>query len=210
MAMTFYQELDDLRARVAALEAKYETMRLATLEWGKDVESLQRWSDQHLLRIERLETGATCPHIVSSDEGTSYCDLSLQTQDKLDRLIAQDRDDITPPPELVQQWVAEIRHEGTPVRVSLSGEHLASRAAQWGADRELEACIHWLITGPYGASIACNADHMIGDLRAARRPKPQTLNSIAMQMLGTIERDGHYIPEITDTIRLALEALPDD
>jgi len=35
MAMTFYQELDDLRVRVAALEAKYETMRLATLEWGR-------------------------------------------------------------------------------------------------------------------------------------------------------------------------------
>jgi hypothetical protein len=31
-----------------------------------------------------------------------------------------------------------------------------------------------------------------------------------MQMLGTIERDGHYIPEITDTIRRALEELPDD
>ena len=93
MAMTFWQELDELRARVKALEAKYETMRLAALEWGKDVENLQRWSDQHLLRIERLEADATCPHIVSSDEGTSYCDLAQQTQDKLDRLIAQDRDD---------------------------------------------------------------------------------------------------------------------
>ena len=86
MAMTFYQELDDLRARVAALEAKYETMRLATtaltttqLEWGNDVENLKRRSVQHLLRIERLETGATCPHIVSSDEGTSYCDLARAT-----------------------------------------------------------------------------------------------------------------------------------
>jgi len=86
MAMTFWQELDELRARVAALEAKYETMRLATtaltttqLEWGNDVENLKRRSVQHLLRIERLEAGATCPHIVSSDEGTSYCDLARQT-----------------------------------------------------------------------------------------------------------------------------------
>jgi hypothetical protein len=46
-------------------------------------------------------------------------------------------------------------------------------------------------------------------LRAARRPKPQTLNSIALQMLGTIARDGHYIPEITDIIRQALEQLND-
>lgn len=51
-------------------------------------------------------------------------------------------DPITPPPELVQQWVAEIRHEGTPVRVSLSDEHIATRAARWGyqqAVEELEA-----------------------------------------------------------------------
>ncbi len=77
--MTIKQEIAELRAMVEALEAKYETMRLATLEWGKDVENLQRWSDQHLLRIERLETGATCPHIISSHGGTSYCDLALQT-----------------------------------------------------------------------------------------------------------------------------------
>ena len=29
-------------------------------------------------RIEALEAGATCPHIVSSDEGTSYCRLAQQ------------------------------------------------------------------------------------------------------------------------------------
>ena len=42
-------------------------------------------------RIETLEAGATCPHVVSSDEGTSYCALAEQTQDKLDRLIEMDR-----------------------------------------------------------------------------------------------------------------------
>ncbi len=41
--------------RVKALEAKYETMRLATLEWGEDVDKVKRWSDQHLQRIEALE-----------------------------------------------------------------------------------------------------------------------------------------------------------
>jgi hypothetical protein len=45
----------ELRARVEALEAKYETMRLATLEWGEDVNKVKRWSDQHLQRIEALE-----------------------------------------------------------------------------------------------------------------------------------------------------------
>jgi hypothetical protein len=27
-------------------------------------------------RVEALEADATCPHIVSSDEGTSYCALA--------------------------------------------------------------------------------------------------------------------------------------
>lgn len=40
-----------------------------------------------------------------------------------------------PPPslELVEQWLAEIWHEGTPVKVALSDMHIATRAAQWGA-----------------------------------------------------------------------------
>ena len=70
--------VEELRARVDALEGSYETMRLAALAWGKDVKKLMRWSDQHLQRIEALEAGATCPHIVTSDEGTSYCGLAEQ------------------------------------------------------------------------------------------------------------------------------------
>ncbi len=46
-------------------------------------------------------------------------------------------------------------------------------------------------------------------LKKAMRPKPQTLNSIALEMLGTIEKMDVVIPEITDTIRRALEALPE-
>jgi len=42
------------------------------------------------------------------------------------------------------------------------------------------------------------------------RPKPQTLNSIALQMLDTIERDARYLPEITDTIRKALKEKAND
>jgi len=93
----------------------------------------------------------------------------------------------------------------------------ATELAQQISDQELEACIHWLITGPYGASIACHADHMIGDLRAARRPKPPSLKEEAMQALCRfMAGEGHddcTEEEIEDdfkTIRRALEALPDD
>ena len=101
-----------------------------------------------------------------------------------------------PPPELVDKWATESPY------INPDG-YIATQAAQWGADQELEACCEWLRTESKTALWQTEA------LRAARRPKPPTLNSIALQMLGTIERDAHYIPEIPDTIRRALEALDD-
>ena len=47
----------ELRARVEALEAQYETQRQATLAWGKDVDKHSRWIDDHLKRIMALEAG---------------------------------------------------------------------------------------------------------------------------------------------------------
>ena len=105
--------------------------------------------------------------------------------------------EITPPPELVQKWWDNVPGTFT----SLVDEtELATQAAQWGADQELEACCAWLAQSA--------SEPYINALRIARR-KPPSLNSVALQMLGTIERDAHYIPEITDTIRRALEALDD-
>jgi hypothetical protein len=109
-------------------------------------------------------------------------------------------DSITPPPELVQQWVAEIWHEGTPVRVALSDEHIAARAAQWGADQELEACVEWLEQNQGRWEIPAS-------LRAARRPKPPTLKEQALEAL---ERSSTHADGDRDTIRRALEALPND
>jgi len=102
---------------------------------------------------------------------------------------------ITPPPELVAQWADMLSHR--------SDHDVFAQAARWGADQELEACCEW-IHNWYGNG----SGEVVGNLLAARRPEPPTLNSIALQMLGTIERDAHYLPEITDTIRKALEALP--
>jgi hypothetical protein len=113
---------------------------------------------------------------------------------------------ITPPPELVQQWGHDANLSGVPHNDEhwAYEQHIAIRAAQWGADQELEACCEWLYERLKVTTLT-----LWHELRAARRPKPQTLNSIALQMLGTIERDAHYLPEITDTIRRALEALPE-
>jgi hypothetical protein len=50
--------LIELRARIEALEGKYETMRLATLDWGEDIDNHSRWIDDQLKRIEALEAAA--------------------------------------------------------------------------------------------------------------------------------------------------------
>ncbi len=104
---------------------------------------------------------------------------------------------ITPPSELVQQW-----WDGTH-GAFYEFEAVVAQAARWGADQELEACVKWL-----GREIGSGWG-LGAQLHAARRPKLLSLNSIALQMLGTIERDAHYLPEITDTIRRALEQLDD-
>jgi len=105
---------------------------------------------------------------------------------------------LTPPSELVEQWKRTAPHR---VNETEHYHYITLCAAQWGADQELKACCHYFARD-LRESLAL-------ELRAARRPKPPTLNSIALQMLGTIERDAHYLPEITDTIRKALEQLND-
>jgi hypothetical protein len=105
---------------------------------------------------------------------------------------------ITPPPELVEEWATMLEYH--------PDEKVFSEVAQWGADQELDACCEWV--SQWRCMVGGNRPEV--GLRAARRPKPPSLNSIALQMLGTIERDAHYLPEITDTIRKALEALTND
>ena len=109
---------------------------------------------------------------------------------------------ITPPPELLAVWLQKAcKHSPHDHSPGMIGGFMAYQAARWGADQELNECCHLLRLQGFD---------VVDDLRVARRPKPPTLNSIALQMLGTIERDAHYLPEITDTIRRALEALPND
>ena len=108
---------------------------------------------------------------------------------------------ITPPTELVKQWVTEVWHEGTSARLSLSDMHIAAEAAIWAADQELEACCEWLGDAPVVYND--NADlHPGSYLRDARRPKPPSLKKQAL------ERCNDYI-DPDGIIRRALEALDD-
>jgi len=99
---------------------------------------------------------------------------------------------ITPPPELVEQWLSKR---------SVTSTALATQAARWGADQELEACCGWL--NFYAADVDAR------DLRNARRPKPQSLKEKALEALNDIE-DNMLGPTTQEKlIRRALESLPD-
>ena len=110
---------------------------------------------------------------------------------------------ITPPTELVEQWVTEVWHEGTPARLSLSDMHITTEAARWGADQELEACCAWLAQS--------TSEPYINALRAARRPKPPSLKEQALEALEALPTPaGQVTADRLATIRRALEALPND
>ena len=115
---------------------------------------------------------------------------------------------ITPPPELVQQWreAPEFSALSPCVMVTVTNtklQDIATQAAQWGSDQELEACCDWVETecpgygGPYEK------------LRAARRPKPPNLKEQALALVEQHEDGWRPSPKDWDTIRRALEQLDD-
>jgi hypothetical protein len=110
---------------------------------------------------------------------------------------------ITPPPELVEQWVTEVWHEGTPARLSLSDMHITTEAARWGADQELEAMLAEL-------KALHLPDGYAAKLHAARRPKPPSLKEQALEALEALPTPaGQVTADRLATIRRALEALDD-
>ena len=119
--------------------------------------------------------------------------------------MIQDSSPITPPPELVEQWrdlpeYTDGRRKM--IMVTLSREKLldiATQAARWGADQELEACCHLLRQQGFD---------VVDDLRATRRPKPPSLKERALQAWAAVEA-GTDDQTAMAVIRRALEALPE-
>jgi hypothetical protein len=112
---------------------------------------------------------------------------------------------LTPPPELVEKWAYEwntlgVRHSDATNMAS----YVAALAAQWGADQELEACEKWL----HWQNLATHPE-LIPSLRAARRPKPPSLKEVALALVEQHEDGWRPSPKDWDTIRRALEQLPD-
>jgi len=114
---------------------------------------------------------------------------------------------IAPPPELVQQWLCSDDYlwgslEQTSITITTNRlQNVATHAAQWGADQELESCVELLKADCYKA--------LARDLRAARRPKPPSLKEQALALLDKAEDPSWDINDFS-IVRQALEALPND
>ena len=102
---------------------------------------------------------------------------------------------ITPPPELVQQW-----WDGTH-GAFYEFEAVATQAARWGADQELEACCEFDAT-VYSTDCA-------DKLRRHRRPKPPSLKEQALFAIDTAVAYGRLSSDVSNVVRRALESLPD-
>jgi len=100
----------------------------------------------------------------------------------------------TPPPELVQQWLAQRAD------YEKGFNELLIEAAQWGADQELETCCEWLDREGWSGESR--------QLRAARRPKPPSLKEQALNEFDSLVGDSEAAGAAV--ILRALEALPDD
>jgi hypothetical protein len=120
---------------------------------------------------------------------------------------------ITPPPELVQEWVYLIAtctdievfsaaaQWGADQQLKLDAEQI-EKAYQAGADQELEACCEWTVAN-FGERHGRN-------LYLYRRPRPPSLKERALHELADVYNRDKIDDSAYDTIRLALEALPDD
>jgi hypothetical protein len=122
---------------------------------------------------------------------------------------------ITSPLELSDEQVGEwLINDGYPWDPSEQAvitittnrlKNVARQAFQAGADQELEACCEWL-------EDPCTAEmpSLAKDLRYSRRPKPPSLKEQALEMLENTWKGGHISNNAAQTIRRALEQLPDN
>ena len=119
---------------------------------------------------------------------------------------------ITPPPELVREWHQSAA--GIHFHPYGYSEYIAAKAAQWGADRELEMCIE-VLGGQWEWDVLSQCtgwkefrDQSEDILRAARRPKPPSLKEQALEAQQRMW-DGTSNHDDWNLIRRALEQLDD-
>jgi hypothetical protein len=116
---------------------------------------------------------------------------------------------ITPPSELVQQWVAATESNDCIGALPTNFEQrICTAAARWGADQQLEQDGRWLDTHALFTSNLTVTPS--GDaLRRAMRPKPPSLKEQALEAWQKSWEARYLKREGANIIRRALEALDD-
>ena len=100
----------------------------------------------------------------------------------------------------MQEWSCDC-----PLTDPLNRElYVATLAARWSADQELEACCEWIY------KLMDRGLEWSMDLRTARRPKPPSLKEQSIALIDKIQGNKEMwdIRDL-DVIRQALESLPD-
>jgi len=107
---------------------------------------------------------------------------------------------ITPPPELVEQWM----------QVHTTKYELVRQAAQWGADRQLKADAEWLDRNSLDAPHLTITPTGKGLVEAMRSKLPSLKEQALEIVRGTpVNSAGLYSYEDVEIIRRALEQLND-
>ena len=114
---------------------------------------------------------------------------------------------ITPPPELLARW-KEDWHHAKVKHVQLE-DHMATQAARWGADQQLEQDAKWLDTNAlytHNLTVSPSGDA----LRQAMRPKPLSLKEQSLVLIDKIQasKEAWDISDL-NVVRRALEQLDD-
>jgi len=118
---------------------------------------------------------------------------------------------ITPPPELVRKWMERTEYDKD---TWCYESYIAERAAQWGADRQLEADAEWLDQNSLDASHLTITPTGKG-LVEAMRSKTPSLKEKALaqltQLVVELDRAGmrQQASTLEGPIRRALEQLDD-
>ncbi len=115
---------------------------------------------------------------------------------------------IIPPPELVQQWqkAPEFSALSPCVMVTVTNtklQDIATQAAQWGADQELEACCEWLDRNNQWARVD------LDELREGRRPNPLSIKEQALLAIDTAVADDRLSADVANVVRRALNETND-
>jgi hypothetical protein len=107
---------------------------------------------------------------------------------------------IIPPSELIYDWAKDraLLNDPTPLP-----EYIATRAAQWGADQELDSCCEWLDRNNQWARVD------LDELREGRRPNPLSIKEQALLAIDTAVADDRLSADVANVVRRALNETND-